>query len=166
MPNIAGVFDNAPLANQAIASLLSVGLTKDDVSLLMSDEARSKFSSAGKDTGDRAIVDTAIGAGTGGLLGALLAGLTTVGAVLIPGAQLLVVGPAIAVLSGLGAGAAVGGLTGALSALGISAVEHSRYEKEIKAGNVVLLAHTKDAAQQEAARKILALEGAERIQAA
>ena len=160
MPNIAGIFDSAPLANQAIASLLSAGLTKDDLSLVMSDKAKSHFSSATKDTGDRTIVDSAIGAGTGGVLGALLAGLTTVGAVLIPGAQLLVVGPLVAMLSGVGAGAALGGLAGALSAVGISAAESAKYSDEIHAGKAVVIAHTKDDAQTMAARAVLMNEGA------
>src|ERR1700722_11734820 len=112
MPNIVGVFETAPLANQAIADLLSAGLTKDEISLIISDKAKAHFSAATKDTGDRAVADTAIGAGTGGALGALLAGLTMAGAILIPGAQLLVAGPLVAVLTGAGAGAAVGGLAG------------------------------------------------------
>ena len=166
MPNIAATFDDGALANQAIASLLSAGLTKDDISLVMSDKAKHNFQSATKDTGDRAVVDTAIGAGTGGVLGALLAGLTTVGAVLIPGAQLLVVGPVVSILSGIGTGAALGGLAGALSAVGISAVESSRYSEEIKAGKAVVIAHAKDEAQAMAARSILMSEGANTIKAA
>jgi predicted phage tail protein len=163
MPNIAGIFDNAPLANQAIADLLSAGLTKDDISLVMSDKAKHHFSAATKDTGDRTLVDTAIGAGTGGVLGALLAGLTTISAIVIPGAaaSVLVVGPIIAMLTGGGAGAAVGGLAGALSALGISAAENHKYEDELKAGKAVIVAHTKNDAQTMAARTILFNKGAE-----
>jgi uncharacterized membrane protein len=166
MPQVAGIFDNPVVANQAIASLLSAGLTKDDLSLLMSNDAKKNFSSAGKDTGDRAIVDTAIGAGAGGVLGALVAGLTTVSAMLIPGAQLLVVGPVVSMLSGIGTGAALGGLAGVLSALGISAVESSHFEKEIKAGRAVVLVHTKDDQQTAVARSIRSAEGPNRIKAA
>jgi predicted phage tail protein len=158
---IAGIFDSAPLANEAIASLLTAGLTKDDISLLISDKAKENFSSATKDTGDRTIVDSAIGASTGGVLGALLAGLTTVGAVLIPGAQLLVVGPLVAVLSGVGAGAALGGIAGALSAVGISAAESARYADELKAGKAVVLAHTHNDKQALTARAVLMNEGAQ-----
>jgi hypothetical protein len=160
MPNIVGIVDTAPLANQTIAALLSAGLTKDNISLIMSDKAKAHFSAATKDSGDRAVVDTAIGVGTGGVLGALLAGLTMAGAILIPGAQLLVVGPLVAVLTGAGAGAAVGGLAGALSAAGISAVEAAKYSDEIKAGKAVIVAHTKNEAQTQAARQILMSQGA------
>ncbi len=160
MPQVIGTVETAPLANHAISALLSAGLTKDDISLIMSDNAKRDFSAATKDTGDRAVVDTAIGAGTGGVLGGLLAGLTTIGAVLIPGMALFVAGPLIAVLAGAGAGAAIGGLAGALSAAGISAAEASRYESEIKAGKAVIIAHTKNDAQTQTARRILMSEGA------
>jgi predicted phage tail protein len=166
MTQVAGTFDNAAAANQAIASLLTAGLTKDDISLIMSDKAKRNFSAASKDTGDRTVVDTAIGAGTGGVLGALLAGLTATGAVLIPGAQLLVVGPLVSILAGVGTGAAVGGLAGALSAVGISAAESSRYVDEIKAGKAVVLAHTKDDEQARLVRSVLMSEGADEIKAA
>lgn len=160
MPHIVGIFDSAPLANQAIEELLNAGLTKDDISLVMSDKAKTNFSAATKDTDDRAIVDSAIGAGTGGILGAIAASMTMVGALVIPGAQLLVAGPLIALITGAGAGAAVGGLAGALSAYGISAVESAKYSDEIKAGKAVIIAHTNNDAQTQVARSVLMSQGA------
>ncbi len=160
MAHIVGIIETAPLANQVIADLLSAGLTKDDISLVMSDKTKTHFSAATKDAGDRAVVDTAIGAGTGGVLGALLAGLTMVGGVVIPGASLLVVGPLVAMLTGVGTGAALGGLAGALSAAGISAAESKKYEDEIKAGKAVIIAHTNNDAQTQVARSILMANGA------
>jgi len=160
MPQTVGIFETAPLANEAIADLLSVGLTKDDISLVMSDKAKAHFSAATKDAGDRTVVDTAIGGATGGVLGALVAGLTMIGAVVVPGASLLVAGPVIAMLTGAGAGVAVGGLAGALSAVGISAAESNKYAEEIKAGKAVIIAHTKDDAQTLAARAVLMSTGA------
>lgn len=161
MPNTVGIFETAPLANQAIADLLSIGLTKDNISLVMSDKTKAHFSAATNDTGDRTVVDTAIGATTGGFLGALLASLTAVGAVVIPGASLFVAGPLIAMLAGASTGGALGGLAGALSALGISAAESSKYADELKAGKAVIIAHTKDDEQNLAARAVLMNQGAE-----
>jgi len=161
MPYVAGILETAPAANQTIAELLSLGLEKDDINLIISDKAKSHFSAATKDTGDRAVVDSAIGAGAGGALGALLVGLTAIGGVLIPGASLLVTGPLVAALTGAGTGAAIGGLAGALSAYGISAVESHRYESEIKAGKAVVLAHTKNDAQTMAVRALFMSNGAE-----
>jgi hypothetical protein len=64
-------------------------------------------------------------------------------------------------LTGAGTGAVVGGLAGALSAYGISAVEAQRYEKEISAGKAVIVAHTKDDKQTMAVRSVLMSSGAE-----
>jgi uncharacterized membrane protein len=77
-----------------------------------------------------------------------------------------VVGPIVSVLSGIGTGAALGGLAGVLSAVGISAAESHRYSEEIEAGKAVVIAHTKDDAQSFAARRILMREGATNIKAA
>jgi hypothetical protein len=163
---IAGIFDSAPLASEAVTSLLSLGLAKDDISIVMSDKAKERFTSAARDSGDRTAQDTALGAGMGGAMGALLAGLTTVGAVLIPGAQLMVVGPLVGLLAGLGTGAAVGGLAGVLTGAGISATESAKYSDELKAGKAVIIAHCKDDAQALACRAILMAEGADQIKAA
>jgi hypothetical protein len=160
MSHVIGILDSAPLANQAILGLLDLGLTKDDISLIMSDKTKANFVAATKDTGDRAVVDTAIGAGTGGVLGAILAGLTTAGAIFIPGVSLVVAGPLIALLTGVGAGATVGGLAGALSAAGIAMVEKMDYHAELKAGKAVIVAHTKSDAQAQAARAVLMDNGA------
>ncbi len=160
MPHIVGIVETAPLANQAIAELLSAGLTKDDISLVMSDKTKEHFSAATKDSGDRALADSAIGATTGGVLGAMLAGLTVMAAIAIPGAQLLMFGPLVAMVTGGGAGAAVGGLIGALSAAGISAAEAAKYQDEIKAGKAVIVAHTKNDAQTQVARSVLMGTGA------
>jgi uncharacterized membrane protein len=161
MPYIAGILETAPDANRVMAELLSLGLTKDDLSLILSDHAKKHFTSAGKDTGDRALTDSAIGATAGGVLGALIAGATTVAGLLIPGAQLLVAGSLIAVLTGGGAGAAIGGLAGALSAVGISAIEAHKYEDDIKAGRAVIVVHTQDEMQTQKVRALFMSKGAE-----
>lgn len=141
MNDIVGIFDNPNTANRAIADLLSAGFDKSDISLIMSDKTKEHFSAAAEDTGDRTLKDAAIGAGIGGILTGLLLGLTTVSGILIPGLPVLVSGPLIAAFEGLGAGAAVGGLTGALSALGIKASEANDYEEQIKAGKAVVVVH-------------------------
>jgi hypothetical protein len=160
MTDIIGVFESPVHANRVVADLLSAGLDKSDISLIMSDKAKEKFSSATEDKGDRTLKDAAIGAGTGGVLTALLLGLTTVSAILVPGLPVLVSGPLIAAFEGLGAGAAVGGIAGALSGLGIKAMEASKYEDELKIGNAVVVVHTSDKDKEAAARAILKSPGA------
>jgi hypothetical protein len=155
MVDIIGIFDSPAQANRIVADLLSAGFTKSDISLIMSDKAKEHFSAAAEDTGDRTLKDAAIGAGVGGVLTGLLLGLTTVSAVLIPGLPVLVAGPLIAAIEGLGAGAAVGGIVGALSGLGIKAAEANHYETQIKAGKAVIVVHASDKEKEAKARASL-----------
>ena len=160
MAQIVGIVETASMADEAIAGLLTAGLGKNDISLLMSDKTKSLFAAAFDNESTKTAQDTAIGAGAGGVLGALLAGLTTAGAVLIPGAQLLLVGPMVAAIAGAGTGAVAGGLIGALTSAGVSIAEASHYEKELKAGKAIIIAHTRNDAQTQAARAVLMSQGA------
>ncbi|MDP9128341.1 MAG: hypothetical protein M3N08_08810, partial [Pseudomonadota bacterium] len=144
MATVAGVFDNALEANQAITELLETGIARDNISLLMSDKTRTKFFPASDDANDRLVKDAAAGSAAGGAFGALLAGLTAVGSVAIPGAGLLVVGPLMAVLAGAGTGAIAGGLIGAFTAAGLSQADSDKYGAAIKAGKAVVLVHDID----------------------
>ena len=47
-------------------------------------------------------------------------------------------------LSGIAAGAAVGGFTGALVGMGIPELEAKMYETKLKAGNLLVSVHTDD----------------------
>lgn len=155
MTEIVGIFESPEQANRVIADLLSAGLTKGDISLIMSDKGRERFSAATENTNDRIVKDAAIGATTGGVLTALLLGLTTASVIAVPGMALLVGGPLIAAIEGLGAGAAIGGLAGALSAIGIKAAEASKYEDAVKAGHAVVVVHTDDEVKEALARTAL-----------
>jgi hypothetical protein len=73
----------------------------------------------------------------------------------IPGAgPFIAAGPIIAALSGVGVGATVGGITGALIGAGIPEFEAKRYEGRIKAGNILISVHTEDSDEIAAAKKI------------
>ena len=75
----------------------------------------------------------------GGVLGAIIGGLTLTGSLLIPGAQLLLLGPAIGALGGLAAGAATGGLVGWMVGMGIPEVEAKFYQDAVDRDENVLL---------------------------
>lgn len=145
MTNVAGVFDNKAQAHEALSKLLDAGFKKDDISIIVSDNARHViFSAPADDEGTRTAKGGAAGALFGGAVGALLAGLTLVGTIAVPGAGLLAAGPLVGVLSGAGAGAAVGGLSGVLVSQGFAVDEAQRYEDEIKHGKAVVVVHTDD----------------------
>ena len=143
MTNVAGVFDSKTEADAAVSKLLDTGFNKENLSLIVSDNARHAiFSSPADNESIRTIEGGAAGALLGGVLGALIAGLTIVGVVVVPGSGLLAVGPLVSALTGAGAGAAVGGLSGALISAGFAVDEAKRYEEEIRHGKAVIVVHT------------------------
>lgn len=160
MKTIAGIFDTDTTANHAVSALLDQGFEKDDISLIMSDKAHEKLFSSTDDEADRVAKGGIIGATVGGALGALLAGLTTVGVIVLPGGSLLAVGPIVAALYGAGAGSALGGLSGALISAGFAADDANRYEQEIKNGKAIVVVHASNATKAAAATTALSGSGA------
>jgi len=160
MKTIAGIFDSQLTADRAVASLLDEGIAKDDISLIMSDKTRNKLFSSTDDEANRVAKGGVVGAALGGTLGALLASLTTIGIIVLPGGSLLAVGPIVAALYGAGAGGAIGGLSGVLISAGFAADEANHYEEEVKRGKAIVIVHTADAKKEEAARAALAVSGA------
>jgi hypothetical protein len=66
----------------------------------------------------------------------------------------------MAALAGAGAGAAVGGITGALIGMGIPEYEAKRYEGKIKDGNILMFVHTRDGAERDRAKELFTNAGA------
>ncbi len=101
-------YDREP-ATAAVERLHDLGYGRDEISVMMDDKTRERaFSSLVNAKGSEGV---AAGATIGGVLGAIVAGLTATGSVAaIAGtgglATPLVVGPLAAALAGLGAGAA------------------------------------------------------------
>lgn len=165
MKTVAGIFDNTIAADRAVSSLMDEGFHKDDISLIMSDKTRDTLFSSTDDEANRVAKGGIVGAALGGSFGAILAGLTTVGIIVLPGGSLLAAGPIIAALYGAGAGGAIGGLSGALISAGFAADEANRYEEEIKNGKAVVIVHAGDEDRAVVAEAVLSTSGAT-IQAA
>jgi hypothetical protein len=139
-PMITGMFRDRESCERAYASLNERGYTKDDVTLLMSDEARRRHFGDARDTelGSKAAEGAGVGAVVGGGLGALLAGLAAAGVIALPGIGIIAMGPIAAALTGGAVGAAGGGLLGALIGAGIPEEQAKRYETGIREGNIVM----------------------------
>lgn len=163
MENIAGIFHDPHHAHMAVAALMDKGFTKDDISIIMSDRTQKRLFNNSQ-TKDDLARGGATGAATGVVLGGIIAGLTAIGTLSIPGVGLLASGPIIAMLSGAGAGATIGGLLGALLKASGSATTAKHYEEVINDGNIVLIVHTKSAAQVLAATEVMKeFEGATEV---
>src|SRR4029453_9195417 len=120
-PLLTGMFRDRDSAERAYSCVTQRGYTKDDVTLLMSDDARKRHFGHHQDTelGTKAAEGAGIGAAVGGGLGAVLAGLAAAGIIALPGIGIIAMGPIAAALTGGAIGAAGGGLLGGLIGFGI-----------------------------------------------
>lgn len=152
MAIVSGIFKTYEDASQAIIALENSGIMEDQVSLIMTDEARGQHFNLRKD--NKADEGVAAGASLGGMVGAIAGLVAGAGVIAIPGLNVIVAGTLVAALAGLGAGAATGGIIGGLIGAGIPEVEAKMYEKEIRGGKVLLAVETKNDLQKQAVKDI------------
>ena len=139
-PMLTGLFRDRDSCERAYGSLTGRGYTRDDVSLLMSEDARRHHFGTEPETelGSKAAEGAGVGAAVGGGLGALIGALAAVGTIVLPGIGLIVMGPLAAALTGGAAGAAGGGMLGALIGAGIPEEQARRYDAGIREGHIVM----------------------------
>lgn len=135
---VTAVFKNRTTAEKAVDDLIEHGIRKKDISVLMSDSTKGK--EFAMDINSKAPEGAAAGALAGGTLGAIAAGLTTVGTVAATtgGLGLLATGPIVGILAGGGAGAATGGIIGSLIGLGFNDTDIKLVDKDIQNGSILI----------------------------
>jgi len=145
MTDITRAFDNSIDARKAVSQLLNVGFKREDIHLIDSGNTRLPVLAAYNDN-ESAMVTRGAAAGAlfGGVMGALAAGLTGSGIIVFPEAGVLFSGHIVSILAGTGAGAAVGGLCGALIGAGINKEKARRQEKEVRRTKTLVAVHTDD----------------------
>ena len=136
---MTGLFRDRESAERAYGTLTSRGYGRDDVSLLMSDDTRTRhFDPKDRsDLGTKAAQGAGIGAVTGGGLGALLAGLAASG-IAVPGLPIIAMGAMAAALTGAGTGGALGAIIGGLVGAGIPEDRARMYDRGIREGGIVM----------------------------
>lgn len=133
------LFRDREAAENAYQELLDRGFTSDQISVLMSEESRSNFYGKTSSMGNKAAEGTGIGAAVGGTAVAIIAAIAAIGTtVIIPGLNLVILGPLAAAFAGAGAGGAAGGLIGALVGAGIPEETVKHYESGLKEGGIVI----------------------------
>lgn len=160
---VTGVFGSRLQAEEAFDQLERAGISSDQISLVMTDEARGQHF----DIRESSKVDegTAAGAGIGGLIGAVAGIVASAGVIVIPGLNLVVAGAIVSSLAGLGAGGLVGGLVGFLVGAGIPEHEAKFFEKEIAKGRVLVAIRCETKEQEERVKEILRANDASSIAA-
>jgi len=138
---MTGVFRDRASAERGYQCMTSRGYTKDDVSLLMSQDTRDRYfpkdDPAQTELGTKAAEGAGIGAVTGGGLGALLLGLSAAG-IAVPGIPIIAMGTLAAALTGAATGGGIGALIGALVGYGIPEERARIYDEAVRNGGIVM----------------------------
>jgi hypothetical protein len=162
--NIAvfGIYPHRASFEYALGSLKDVGFRDTDISVLLQENPGTRDLVTQKAT--KAPEGAATGAGSGAIIGGALGWLAATGALAVPTlGPLVIAGPLVATLAGMGVGGMLGGLTGALVGLGIPEYEAKRYQGRIENGGILLSVHCDDPRWVHKAKRLLSSTGAEDI---
>lgn len=158
---ITAVYRDRDSARLAIDRLLEAGFSRHDISALSADPSLPGRH-LGVENRTKAPEGAAVGAATGGVIGAVAATLVAIGAVAVPGLGLVAAGPVLSALAGAGAGGAAGGVIGAIAGMGVPEHEARMYADELDAGGV-LVGVTAHDDRVDLAKKCLEVRGAETV---
>lgn len=156
-PIRAGVFESILDADRAVNELLAAGFTKDEITVVCSDEHKERFfrefehqDPAGTSTVEKAVI--------GGVIGAALGGLATLAGVVATGGVGLLVAGAVATWTG----GAAGTLIGAMISRGVEGELANFYDQAVASGKILVAADDQSHQPQRlaTAERILARGGA------
>ncbi len=136
---IVGLYDTLIDAQRSVQDLVNNGFPRDDISIVTND-VDGNYARYLKPESTLATE----GAGGGAVIGALTGLLIGMGALTLPGiGAAIIAGPLLGMI-GAGIGAMTGGLLGALVSLGISEDSASYYAEGIRRGATLLIVQTAD----------------------
>jgi hypothetical protein len=166
MDAVVGVFRSRMDGERAMQSLLDIGFTKDQVTMLTPHSSEAEIHSVSTTEAEPPGMGRAIGAVAGGAAGAATGIQAAALASLVPGVgPVLVLGAIGALLLGIG-GAAAGAALDRNLREGMPKDELYVYEDALRRGRTVVIALPETEEQAEAARSLLTTSGAESIDAA
>ena len=151
-----------------VAGLHPAGFTTDAISVVYPQTTSTQpdvtlpddIAEANAQSGESA----AVGAVAGGVMGTALAWMTGGGLVAIPGmGAILAVGPIFTILTGIGVGASLGGITGALIGMGVREVDAKRFTSSISDGRVLIAVRSDDLDDARVAAVLMKHSGGEDI---
>lgn len=157
---VFGIVPSAERAGEVVQRLHARGIASEDISVLFADRTQTKtFADAHSTAREGAATGASHGSVVGGALG-VLAGL---GALVVPGLGIFIAAGPLMVLFGAMAGAAIGGIGGALRGAGLPASHADWYEEKISEGHVLLAVHARSMPGIVAAKEVLIHAGAEEV---
>jgi hypothetical protein len=150
---VTALFETRPAMEAALHKIELLGVTQQQIGVIMNDDMRAKTFSI--ETHNKENAGMATGATVGGIAAGILAAVVSVGTVAIPGVNLVFAGALVSGLAGAGAGAAIGGFIGGLIGMGIPEHEAKLYEGKVKEGHIMLLVDCWSDDQESEVRKVL-----------
>lgn len=142
---VTAIYRTHNAANRTLERLMAAGFPRDAISLVMSKSTRARFYPSGPETGEGVTWGAGLGAVIGGLVGIAAA----------PTFGLFVAGP----IAGMLAGAAGGGLLGALIELGVPEERARVYQSHIGEGGIVVAVEVANRKEAEKAEAIMLAGG-------
>jgi hypothetical protein len=162
---VFGIYSNRLDAERGVDALAASGFSHSDISVLMPDQSSTREFAHEKNT--KAPEGATAGAVSGGALGGTFGLLAGLGALAIPGVgPFIAAGPLLATFGGIGIGASIGGVTGALVGMGMPEYEAKRYEGRLKDGGILLSVHCDTSDEISRAKDVLKRSGADDVSVA
>lgn len=159
---VFGIYQDWPAGKEAMDALRAAGFRSADIAVLFQENQGTKDFAHQKNT--KAPEGAAIVGIVGGIIGGVLGWLTGVGLLAIPDlGPLVVAGPIVSALAGVGAVGAMGGILGGLAGLAVPEYEAKRFAGRIKQGDVLMSVHCDNDDWVKRARNLLLQTGAEDI---
>ena len=139
---VSGIFRDSDDAESAYRETRDHGYGQDEITVLMSEQARDEFfptEDVVVEKERRTLAGTGAGGAIGAAIGALAGAIAAIGTtILVPGLGLVVAGPLAAAIAGAGAGGVTGGVIGALVGAGMNEERASVYRTAIEEGGIVM----------------------------
>jgi hypothetical protein len=159
----AGLYKSFSEASNAIRWLEKSGIPRGEIRVITSQNLTKE--GIVEDPHSKAPEGFAIGAASGGTVGAIVAGISAAGAIATGGASLglIAAGPVAAALAGAGAGAAAGSVVGGMVGAAIPEVDQKIFEQAIREGAVLIGVQTEDNDMQRTVKATLQATGAEKV---
>ncbi len=159
---VRALFDSSAKADAGLRALRANGVSDADVSVLLSEEARSSLGPIETTSTSKAAEGAGVGGALGGVAGATLGALVAIGSnLVVPGLGLIIAGPLAAAFAGAGAGGLAGTMVGALIGAGVPEEHASVYEAGVRKGGVVMVVRAHTADEASAVEAVLRASGAE-----
>lgn len=158
--SVFALVPDAHHAGTVLAALRDRGIANEKVSVLFADKNQSRDFAQAHDTHTEGAAE---GASVGGMIGGALGVLAGIGSLVIPGLGIFIAAGPVMVLLGAMAGAAIGGLGGALKGLGLPSAVAEFYVKQLHDGKVLMAVDSDTMQGLESAREVFAATGAEEI---